>query len=85
MTTKNEKTYFEQRKEYVCIIKKILSKREIQVLKLISEGKSNSKIAKILGISQNTVKAHTIKIYEKLCVKDRVQAAVKAIQLEITE
>ena len=69
-------------KEYNVIYssKKELSKREKDVLKLIIEGKKNSEIGKNLKISENTVKAHTEKIYEKLGVKDRVQAAVKAVR-----
>ncbi len=44
----------------------VLSEREIQVLKLISEGISGSKIAKILRISENTVKVHRTNIMKKL-------------------
>lgn len=59
---------------------KELSKREKDVLRLIIDGKKNFEIGKKLKISENTVKAHTEKIYEKLGVKDRVQAAVKAVR-----
>ena len=66
-------------------LQKALSKREIQVLKLMSEGKSNPQIAKILKISLNTVKAHTEKVYDKLDVGNRAQASVKGIILGIIE
>ena len=74
-----------QQKKYCYLEEKPLSEREKQIIKHISEGKSNTKIAKILGISKNTVKLYTIKIYEKLCVEDRVQAAVKAVKMGIIE
>jgi two-component system, NarL family, response regulator LiaR len=57
-----------------------LSKREREVLQLLSEGKSNSAIAAALGITPHTAKAHVKNIFEKLLVSDRVQAAVKAVK-----
>ena len=68
--------YGENELEYY--IERPLSRREIEVLKLVINGKSNAEIAKTLYITQNTVKAHMSKIMEKLAVTDRVQAAVKA-------
>lgn len=68
--------YDENELEYY--IERPLSRREIEVLKLVINGKSNSEIAKMLYITPNTVKAHMTKIMEKLAVTDRVQAAVKA-------
>lgn len=59
-------------------IERPLTVREIEVLRLVINGKSNTQIAKILCITPNTVKAHMSKIMEKLAVTDRVQAAVKA-------
>jgi DNA-binding NarL/FixJ family response regulator len=56
-----------------------LSDREIQVLTMIVRGRSNKEIASDLGISENTVKFHTTRIFEKLHVLDRVQAATAAI------
>ena len=66
-------------------LEELLSEREIQVLKLIVKGNSNPKIAEKLGISKDTVKAYTEKIYDKLCVENRAQAAVKAVQFGICE
>ena len=55
-----------------------LTTRELQVLRLITLGYSNSQIAKILSITLHTVKAHVQAILYKLQVKNRVQAAVVA-------
>lgn len=68
--------YSEDEIEYY--IERPLSKREIEVMKLVIMGKSNAEISKKLNITRNTVKAHMSKIMEKLNVTDRVQAAVKA-------
>ena len=57
-----------------------LTKRELEILKLVCESKNNSEIAKFLKISSNTVKAHIKKIFDKLNVKNRLQLAVKSIQ-----
>jgi DNA-binding CsgD family transcriptional regulator len=51
-----------------------LSKRELEVLQLMSEGLSNAEIAERLFVSLNTIKTHTSKIFEKLEVKRRTQA-----------
>ncbi len=57
-----------------------LSPRELEVLQLMVEGKSNPEIAAILFISPNTVKTHVRGIMNKLSVDDRVQAAVVALR-----
>jgi DNA-binding NarL/FixJ family response regulator len=57
-----------------------LSEREREVLTLIVRGRSNKEIAATLGISENTVKVHTTKVFEKLNVADRLEAATAAIQ-----
>ncbi len=54
-----------------------LTEREIDVLKLISEGFNNDKIAAKMFISKNTVKSHIKNIYIKLDVKNRIQAIKK--------
>lgn len=61
----------------------LLTNREIEILKLVVEGKNNTEIAKELIVSVNTVKAHLTNIFQKMKVKDRVQAVVKAIQENI--
>ena len=57
-----------------------LTEREQEVLKLLVKGKSNTEIAAELIVSVHTAKAHVCSILQKLCVDDRVQAAVKAIK-----
>ena len=57
-----------------------LTSREMDILRLIADGFSNTEIAKILHISPHTVKTHVIHIIDKLGAKDRTQAAVFAIQ-----
>ena len=60
-----------------------LTTRELQILKLITEGYSNTDIANELVISINTTKAHVASILQKLEVDDRLQAALKAIKNKI--
>lgn len=57
-----------------------LSKREKEVLKLIIEGHGNDAIARLLGFSRDTLKTHIRHIFGKLQVKNRAQAAVKAME-----
>lgn len=57
-----------------------LTDREMEVLKLIAQGMSNSEIAEKLVISVNTVKGHVSNILSKLHLADRTQAAVYAWQ-----
>jgi two-component system, NarL family, response regulator LiaR len=57
-----------------------LSPRELEVLKLMVEGRSNPEIATVLYLSPNTVKTHVRGIMNKLAVDDRVQAAVVALR-----
>jgi DNA-binding NarL/FixJ family response regulator len=58
--------------------KRRLSGRELEVLRLLGEGKENTAIADALFISTSTVKKHVSTILEKLGVRNRVQAAVRA-------
>ncbi|NJO44029.1 MAG: response regulator transcription factor [Cyanobacteria bacterium CRU_2_1] len=58
----------------------LLSPRELEVLKLIVEGRSNPEIAETLFLSLSTIKAHIRSIMNKLAVDDRVQAAVVALR-----
>lgn len=57
-----------------------LTDREFEVLKHLVQGKSNTEIAKELIVSVHTAKAHVCSILQKMCVNDRVQAAVKAVK-----
>ncbi|MEE4382441.1 MAG: LuxR C-terminal-related transcriptional regulator [Pseudomonadales bacterium] len=60
-----------------------LSKREVQVLRLMAQRLSNKEIGEKLFISDVTVKRHTANIYEKLGVHGRQQAVAKALGLGI--
>lgn len=57
-----------------------LTKREMQVLKLLAYGMYNKEVAEKLDISERTVKNHVSNIFKKIEVTDRTQAAVFAIR-----
>lgn len=57
-----------------------LTKREIEILSLVAQGKSNIEIGDELYLSEFTVKNYVSQIIEKLEVKNRIQATVKAIK-----
>ena len=57
-----------------------LSERELAVLRLVVNGLSNHEIGEKLYLSPETIKSHLRKIFDKLLVADRTQAAVKAIR-----
>ncbi|SEJ01156.1 regulatory protein, luxR family [Dyadobacter koreensis] len=60
-----------------------LSKRELEVLQLISTGMSNQEIAERLFVSLNTVKTHSSNLFGKMDVKSRTQAIDKAKKMQI--
>ncbi|MDE7425462.1 MAG: response regulator transcription factor [Lachnospiraceae bacterium] len=62
-----------------------LTKREIEVLKLIARGMYNKEIADELVISEKTVKNHISNIFRKIDVTDRTQAAIFAIKHSYVE
>jgi DNA-binding CsgD family transcriptional regulator len=62
-----------------------LSKRELEVLALIAEGRSNPEIGRRLFITRKTVAVHVSNILTKLGVSGRVEAAAAAIRLGLTE
>jgi DNA-binding NarL/FixJ family response regulator len=57
-----------------------LTPREREVLAGIAEGRSNREIARLLRVSEKTVKAHVSSVLAKLGVQDRTQAAVYAVR-----
>jgi ATP/maltotriose-dependent transcriptional regulator MalT len=61
----------------------LLSQREIDVLRLLAAGRSNPEIASLLVIAESTVKMHIKHLYDKLDVRNRVEAAVQAQALRI--
>jgi len=58
-----------------------LTKREIEILRLIAGGYSNREIGDALGTAEGTVKNHTSSILSKLGVRDRTRAVLKALEL----
>ena len=57
-----------------------LTAREVEVFRLIADGRSNAEIAQELHISETTVKTHVTHVLQKLDLRDRVQAVVLAHQ-----
>ncbi|TVP93354.1 MAG: DNA-binding response regulator [Pseudomonadaceae bacterium] len=53
-----------------------LTQRENEVVHILSQGKTNKEIARLLGISERTVKEHLGSVFSKLNVKDRLQLAL---------
>ena len=62
-----------------------LTDREITVLRLVADGKTNKEIANSLDLSEKTVKNHVRNIFHKLQVYDRTQAAILAIRKGLIE
>jgi DNA-binding NarL/FixJ family response regulator len=58
-----------------------LTKRELEVLRLLAQGQTNQEIAQSFVLSTLTVKTHVQRIIGKLGVSDRTQAAVRAAEL----
>ena len=61
-----------------------LSEREREVLAMVGEGLANKAIARRLGISEKTVKAHLTSVYREIGVTDRTQAALWAQRNGVT-
>jgi ATP/maltotriose-dependent transcriptional regulator MalT len=55
-----------------------ITPRELQILELIAAGMSNREIAEKLFVSENTVKTHSSRIFDKLDAKRRTQAVQRA-------
>jgi DNA-binding NarL/FixJ family response regulator len=62
------------------VTKPNLSPRELEVLKLLSEGLGVSAVSKCLFVSESTAKTHIAKIYEKLGAANRAQALMSAVR-----
>lgn len=56
----------------------LISPREVEVLELVAEGLANKQIARRLGISERTVKAHLGRVFRQIGVADRTSAALWA-------
>ena len=61
----------------------ILSEREMEVLQILGQGKSNKEIARSLELTENTVKFHLKQIFSKLNVNKRTQAIIEARKLRL--
>jgi DNA-binding CsgD family transcriptional regulator len=62
-----------------------LTQREREILRLIVQGNSNAEIARKLYVSNGTVKTHLRKLFTKLAVRDRTQAAVFALRAGLVD
>ena len=60
-----------------------ISEREYEVLRLLQSGATNREIAAELGIKPGTVRNHTSSIYEKLGVRNRLEAVTRAAELGV--
>jgi DNA-binding NarL/FixJ family response regulator len=60
-----------------------LSRRELEILRLIKDGNLNKEIAEILSLSQHTVESHRKKIHQKLGVSSAVELVKKAIEMNL--
>jgi DNA-binding NarL/FixJ family response regulator len=60
-----------------------LSERELEVLALVAEGKTNAEIAEVLILSEKTVRNHVSTILEKLQLTNRIEAATYAVRHHI--
>ena len=78
-----ENLYQKDENELRDYITSLLSKRELETLELITDGKTNDEIAELLIVSKNTIKMHVRSILSKLSVNDRIQAAVKAVRARL--
>lgn len=58
----------------------LYTKRECEILQLLTDGQSNRRISETLSISEKTVKNHVSSLFKKMQVNDRTQAVVKAIR-----
>lgn len=79
--SENYKQYIEERKSDDIVI----TKREKQVLSCLASGMINKEIAIKLEISEDTVKSHLRRLYKKIKVNDRTQAALYAIKHNFIE
>jgi NarL family two-component system response regulator LiaR len=58
-----------------------ITKRELEILGLIAQGFSNREIAEKLFVSENTVKTHSSRLFDKLSAKRRTQAVQRGKEL----
>ena len=61
--------------------KNLLSPRECEVMRKVAKGRSNAEIADNIGVSVRTVETYLVRIFDKLGVRDRVRASLRAYAL----
>lgn len=66
-----------------CLAATTISPREYEVLRRLYSGATNREIATGLGIKPGTVRNHTSSIYEKLGVRNRLEAVARAVELGV--
>ena len=69
-----------QTRDFAAASLRALTAREKEVLALVAQGMSNVQIATTLYISEKTVKNHLSRVFEKLGVSDRTNAALLAVK-----
>ena len=62
-----------------------LTRRELEILKLLASGSANKQLAYKLQISDKTVRNHVSNMYEKLNISDRSQAVMYAVRRGLVE
>lgn len=62
-----------------------LTERELEVLRLVANGKTNREIAESLFVSENTIKSHLASVYSKLGVRRRTEAVMVAVSAGLIE
>ena len=62
-----------------------LTKRELEILRLAASGSSNSQMAKLLWVTEQTIKFHLSNVYKKLGVPNRTAASAAASKLGLLE
>jgi len=63
----------------------LLSKREVEVVRCVTEGLTNREIADRLGLSQHTIKNHLFRIFDKLGVSNRIELLFVTLSQNITD
>jgi DNA-binding NarL/FixJ family response regulator len=77
------KRYEKQKREKKNTVSVNLTTREIEVLQLISEGRTNKEIADLLHISQKTVETHRASMLKKMQAKNSIDMIRKAVDLKL--
>lgn len=74
----------QEKKQGDSVLIDLLTPREIEVLKFVTEGMPNKEIASKLGVAEKTIRNHLYNIFKKIDVTDRTQAAIFALENKIS-